>query len=288
MGTHTVVVDETPAGVDEIQAEPTDAQADADFEAGYADPTDAPTGATPPAIVDPADSTTPESEPDTVPVPEFVQLTKESHQQLLDGVAQIDTIKAALEDRFGKVFGTMGGLQRTLKQIQDATPSGQAVELSNEDLKELAEDFPELTGKMLTGLNRAMSKLKGTGPAAVNPDQISTLVNQRVQEVREASAMEVMDLVHEGWRDTVKSPEYVSWLGTQPADYQDKINNSWSPTEVRQSIKAFEQSRTTKPKAPAAPAAGDRFADAVVPRSAGGHSAVRTDDDEFLAGFRGK
>lgn len=279
------VMDETVPAQPVDVPEPTDAEADADFAAGFDAPSaPAPTEPTAsPAIVDPLES---HADPDDVPAPEFVQLTKESHQQLLDGVAQIDTIKAALEERFGKVFGTMGGLQRTLKQIQDATPSGQAVELSNEDLKELAEDFPELTDKMLTGLNRAMSKLKGTGPA-FDEAKMGTLIESRVQKIREDSALEVMDLVSAGWRDTVNSPEYREWLAAQPADYQAKINDTWSPSLMQGSITKFKEAQAAKPKA-SANARPDRFAAAVVPRGAGGHSPSTSEDDDFLAGFNGR
>lgn len=283
-------VEEAPA-VETVEqvAEPTSAEAEADFAEGFGDEselTTAPTEETPPAIVDPIEASKPIT-PVAVPEPEFVQLTKDEHRKLLDSAAEI---KAALGQLEGKAFGKMGELQRALKQMQEATPNGQAVEVSAADFEELKADFPELAELQAKGLNRVLSKMKGTGPA-IDESRIDSLVNERTQKVREESALEAMDLVDETWRDTVNGDAYKAWLAGQPDDYRQRMAATWKPSDVRKSITQFRaaQAAKPKPKAPKADPAAlrrQRFEEAVVAPSAGGAGPQgKTAQDEFLEGF---
>lgn len=285
----TEVVDEPATAATEQVEESTTAEAEADFlEAfGSDEPelTTAPTDTEPPAIVDPID--TPETAaPVAVPEPEFVQLTKAQHQELVEGAAQL---RAALGQLEGKAFGKMGELQRTLKQMQEATPQGQAVEISAADFKELSEQFPEVAEMQIAGLGRVLAKMKGTGPA-IDESRIDAMVNERTQKVREESALEAMDLVDETWRTTVHSPEYKAWLSAQPEAYRQKMDETWKPSDVKKSITTFRaaQAAKPKPKAPKADPAAlrrQRFEDAVVAPSSGGQPQGKSANDEFLEGF---
>lgn len=288
MGTDVVeepVVEETPDTAEQV-AEPTSAEAEAELAAGFGDEpgvvTTEPTGESLPAaeIIDPLE-TTPETVAESTALePEFVQFTKAERQQLLDDAA---ALKAALGQLEGKAFGKMGELQRTIKQMQEATPKGQAIEISADDFKELSDQFPEVAGMQIAGLTRVLSKLKGTGPA-VDPDAIRA-------SIREELALDILDADVEGWRETVNSDGYKSWLAAQSADYQALMNTTEKPSDIKKSLKSFAAAQAAKPKtkAPAAdPAALRRQrmeAAVVAPSAGGGGPQGKTATDHFLDGF---
>lgn len=262
------------------------AEAEADLAAGFSDEpgtmTTEPTSDSSPAIIDPNDAPAQVAEVE----PQFV-LTKAQHQELIESTAQL---KAALGQLEGKAFGKMGELQRTLKQMQEATPSGQAVEISAEDFKELSEQFPEVAGMQIAGLNRVLGKMKGTG-TAVDEGRIGALVDERLTKKKQEEVIETLDLVLDGWRETVHSPEYDAWLMTQPDDYQKKMADTWKPSDVKESINRFKAAQAAKPK-PKAPATDpaelrrQRIEQAVVaPSAGGGGPKSKTATDELLDGF---
>lgn len=289
----TDVIDEpgtdTVDSVEEV-VEPTSAEAEAELAAGFSDEpgalTTEPTGTDSPAtIIDPNDAQ--DSAQAVVPEPEFVY-TKAQHQELIDTTAQL---KAALGQLEGKAFGKMGELQRTLKALQDGTPHGQPVEISAADFKELSDAFPEVAGMQIAGITRVLSKMKGTG-AAVDESRIDSIVNERLKAKELETALETMDLVSEGWRETVNSQEYVAWLDAQPEDYRARLNETVKPTDIKDSLKKFnaaQQAAKPKPKAPAAdPAALRRQrieAAVVAPSSGGGGPHGKSATDQFLEGF---
>lgn len=272
--------------------EPENAEADADFAAGFDGKTEEPTGITssPAAegIVDPDAVSTEQPAAAAKPAVKLPDLDEAQIQRILGAADRVDTVTAALEKLSGTAFGKIGGLERTLKQLQEGTPSGQAVTLSVDDMEEMKADFPELADMTVKGLNRALSKMKGTGGApAVDPAQLGQIVDQRVQVVKEQLALEAADIHMPGWRETVNSPDFKSWLTTQPAEYQETINNTWRPSELNGSIQKFNQAKQAKPTKPA----GNRreqLEEGLTPRGVGGHASGRSEQDEFEAGFAHK
>lgn len=272
--------------------EPENADADADFAAGFEGKTEEPTGITssPAAegIVDPDAVSTEQPAAATKPAVKLPDLDEAQIQRILGAADRVDTVTAALEKLSGTAFGKIGGLERTLKQLVEGTPSGQAVTLSVDDMEEMKADFPELADMTVKGLNRALSKMKGTGGApAVDPAQLGQIVDQRVQVVKEQLALEAADIHMPGWRETVNSPEFKTWLGTQPADYRDTILNTWRPSELNGSITKFNQAKQAKPKPPS-PNRRELLEEGLTPRGVGGGAAGSTAEDEFLAGFAHK
>lgn len=275
-----------------------DAQADAAFASGFPPLTESPTGeppspvdAAPPAESDaPAPSPEPSGEPPpAAPTPRA--LDDAQIQKILDSAAKVDALHTTLEQSFGTAFGKIGGLERTLKALQEATPSGTALEVSADDFPELQKDFPELAEMLVKGLNRAPAKLKGTGGSPVPTDAITAVVAEQIQKVREESAIEVMDALEPDWRDTVNSQPYLAWLATQPAAYQDTVRTSWKPAVLRgstQQFKAHQAAQAAPPPKPARDPRRDRLEAAVVPRGTAGAATAATDDQAFLDGFHGR
>jgi len=298
---------ETSVATQEPEAQ-TDAQADADFDGGFVAVTAAPTEPTASPVADEPQTETPETtepaEPATEPAPEFVPLTKAQYDELLSSAAQVKEIKGALEKQFGTAFGKIGGIERTIRELQDATPKGQTLSLSEDDFEEMKADFPDIAKMTVAGFNRALAKIKGTGPATTaqpaqtfDPKQIDALVTERLgpeitkvrQEVRQEAAMDVVDSLNPGWRKTVNTQEWKDWVMAQPEEERQTILNSWRPSEVLSALTKFNEHITAakkpapKPKADPKP---NRFASNVAPKSAGGVSPAQPDEDDFDVGFK--
>lgn len=265
--------------VDEQPVE-TDAQATTDFEAELGTQ---PTEVTPP--VEPA--ATPEP---VAPELEFVQVSRQDYEQFRTSATKIQEVSAALEKLTGTTYGRIGGLERALKERQAETPAGQAITLTDEDFAEMTAEFPEFASMQRKTMERILSKLKGTGAPAFDDAKLGELVHSRlspeVQKIREESSMDLMDSLEPDWRTLVNSPEYQGWMAQQSQEYQKQIAETWKPAVLRQSISKFRTDTkpvTAKPPAPK----GNRFATAVVPRGAGGHTpSSSTEEDDFNAALK--
>ncbi len=284
------------------------------FAEGFA--SERPTEGTPPATPAGPDPVTtdatdePEAEP-AEPEPKYVQITEAQFAAMNEAATKVHALAATLEKMSGTAFGKIGGLERTLKELQAATPSGQAVEVSEDDFEELKADYPDLAKMQAAGINRAMKKigLKGTAPA-FDETKIAELVGKGKQEVREELSVELMDTLYDEYVETAKlehdpgwvklthesfpeSAPYRAWLATQPQEYQDKILYSWKPREILGSIKQFHQftaEATRKKPGPAVdPGEGRRrrLQQGVQPKSEGAASSGEPSErDGFAAGFK--
>jgi hypothetical protein len=305
----------------EPTAEPTEAQAaeaKAGFAQGFAE--NSPTGDTPPAVPTetPSEEDKPEAKGSEVPAkeeakePEYAQLTVEEVAQLRQNIADL---KSELRAEFGGVrdslYGKIGGLERKIKEKQEETPSGQAVQFSAEDFKELAEEYPDLAKLTLAGFNRALGRtdMKGTAPAFDEAKVTELLTKTKQEAIEEAKKetqaaiekvyLEQMDDLDEqygstrkdykGWRTVTASPEYAAWIQTLPVTEQRTILDSWKPGVVLGSIKKFHQSLEAKAKETADPgeARRQRMRQGVPPK--GESAATRgeaSERDGFKAGFK--
>jgi len=52
-------------------------------------------------------------------------------------------------------------------------------------------------------------------------------------------AIAVLEKIHPGWRAVTASAPYKQWLASQPALYQQLVNNTWNPLVVETSIDRF-------------------------------------------------
>lgn len=234
------------------------------------------------------------AQPESVPVePVLAKITDEDWKKTMASATKIDEIAAALEQRFGAAFGKIGGLEQTVRALQTATPAGHAIEITDEDFKEMQQDFPDLAAMQIKGLNRALSRLKGTGPATVDPAVIETLVDQRVQHREEQRAMEQMTSRRADWKEIVGDQEkptpYRTWLSQQDTDYQALVAGTWDPEVIDKSIDTFlkQQAKPQAPKGKPGDSRREMLVGGIAPRSAGGsHPKARTEEDEMMDGFR--
>lgn len=304
-------VEEEPVPTVEPLSAEAEAEEDQAFASGYSDdPVPVPTGEEPPPV---GDST---AEPDVAEssAPAPVTWTQEEYDAAQAATREVANLKAAVESLRSTAFGKMGGLERTLADLQAKTPAGQTLEVTAEDFEEMKADFPDIVDFTVKGLNRALSKAnaKGTAPdpAALQKtvdDRVSERLSAELPKQKQEMILDVMDTIREDWREIVLSSDYTTWLKTQSAEYQAEVADSWKPNTVIKSIEKFEAAKTAAkaaedssrlvtnptPKVPVKPAPAPatrrgRTAAAVAPKSAGSATpaTVTTEDDAFNEAYQ--
>lgn len=299
--------------VEEGQVE--DEGSDDDFLAGIEGSTETPSQQQPQEDQTPEPQTEPAAPVvEETPAQEFVQITKADWEAMQARAADIDTLKAAQEKLAGTAFGKIGGLERQFKEL--GARSGSA--LSEEDFKDLKENYPELA----TDLQKLFAKVPGA-PAAIDQDAIDQRLNERLNErleiTRQEMVYETLETVVPGWKQDVATPDFMGWVEKQPgwkpqyadARYTDLIRKD-PDSELSKLIKANptstvaryfssrpsdaaalvgdyrkDKSAAVAPAKAIAPSARkQQLAAATTPKSTGARAPAQTEDDDYLAGIK--
>ena len=142
---------------------------------------------------------------------------------------------AAVQGRLRNIEGHIGGLTSVTKELKaaitaartaaadkgaDAPTDAQvaAATQSTAKWKQMQEDFPEWAAAMEEKLAGMKGGTVDTGAITKGVvDQVGPMLKEA--EVRARNFARV-DIAHEGWEDTVKTPEFSTWLKSQPEDVQ--------------------------------------------------------------------
>ena len=234
-----------------------------------------------------------EKSTETPPAEEqFHQLTEAQWQSLQAMSTQIDAVRADGVKWRDTAFGKVGGLERTLQQLQAATPSGFTVDVTDDIVADLAAEFPEVSTRTLAAFKVFASKIKGTGPAAAPAAIID--FEKEIQTRLVALQVEALEDAHPTWREITgeqhSNTPYRQWLAAQPAEYQKKLNSTNSAQVLSRSIEKFEAAAAAATaaatKAKEEPSTRkQQLAAAAVVRGAGGRAPTTTDEDQFTVGF---
>jgi hypothetical protein len=272
----------------------------AEFEAGFTGGAEEPVA--PVADDKPAEESTPAAEA-APPVVEYQQITKQEYEELKALSTQIEQIRADAGKRLDTAFGKVGGLERTIKELQGATPAGYTIEVTDDIVADLKEEFPEIGDMALKAFKAFAGKLKGTAPAAVDSKALEEQTQAAVTGRVRALQAEALEEDYPGWRVIVGAPTdaenaYRKWLKEQPAEYQQKVGSTESATVVGKSLEKFKAAEKAAAEAHAKATAEaekaknqpsarqQRLAAAVVTKGAGGNPPGPSDADEFMAGFK--
>lgn len=211
-----------------------------------------------------ADPETPAPEPEPQPRPEpepepEPEPPADPYAGLPDAVkaklAEIDELKKANEDLRHHVKTTEGRVaawqrEREQQKQQAAVSTPTASEMSkaagdSEKWKQLKQDFPEWAEAM----EEYVSAKVGSGYSSAPTDQLTQLIEERTAQIRadsqEALEYAKLEIRHENWKEDVNSPDFASWLNTQPVTVYNLIE---SP-KAADAIKVLDLYRAAK-KAP--------------------------------------
>lgn len=303
--------DERP--VEEVVQVESDGSTPADelaaFDSGFSGTLDAPTDTPPADKADEPNQVVESPEVSTEPVvqvPTVPKLSDEEIRSLLTKVGTVDELRASLEKLRGDAFGKVGGLERTLKQLQEGTSFGQPIEVKPEDLAELESEFPglNLTSSLAKGLTRVLGKMKagGTAPSVLSKEEVDSQIASRIEEERKKNAVDRLSDMHEDWQAVVGPPdsatEFRTWLKAQGPEKEQAFLASWDPrhlgkriSEFKESKKAATTSRVSATPARPANSRAQRLAEAVPIRGGGvavPKGKVNEDEAAFDAGFAGR
>lgn len=271
---------------------------DDEFNAGFTEEDSGPTTTPVPTDTEPAGQVAePERKPNPEPAasePKYVQITEDELQRLRAGVTAIDEIKADSKRQFDAAFGKIGGMQQLVDQLKSQTPSGQAVEITEEDFSELKAEWPEMADLSLKGFQRVLSKLKGTGTptATIDVDKIvAERVAPEIERVRNEYRSEITELRlrthHKDWNQVINSQEFMAWEKTLPQEERQKFLSSSDPEYVAEVITKFKDARQAATSKSKTNSTRQELIEAAVnPRGTGGHAPAPSEDDEFDAGFK--
>ena len=251
----------------------------ADLESGFAGE---PTVEAPPA-----------GEPAPVEVVPEVKYRQVTEDEWSASQATSTQIRADVTAGLDKAFGKVGGIERTLKELQQATPRGGKLVVNDDIVAELAAEFPEIGGLVLSSFKKLASQIEGSaGPAGVDPAQLEENVSARVTDRVRALQVEALEEDHPTWREIVgpkgADTPYRNWLATQPAEYQERLSSTDSAVVIGKSLTKFEASaKASAALAAEKPSARQKRLEAsVVTKGIGGVAPGPTDEDEFNAGFK--
>ena len=240
------------------------------------------------------DDTATPAAPAAADEPKMAQIPEEEYRKLLDGVARIEEIEGALEKQFGTAFGKIGGIERVLDQLKSSAPAGGKIVLSDDVIKELSDEYPEMAKVQLKTLQNVVDLLNARPPALDSAAQPSPVVDEAAIEkrVRRAIAEETLDAFDEKWRDVIGIPAkagdpipntpFRQWLKTQPKEFATKVESTYSAAVLTDALAKFKTAQTK--------AQGRReVLDAAVEVTGSGGQAPdarSTEDDEFNSGFK--
>jgi hypothetical protein len=223
--------------------------------------------------------------------PDTVSITREQFERLTKSAEMVESLTKQ-QDR---VNGTLGSLKQALDRLQQETPSGQQVEVSEADFEDLAKEFPDLAGLTIKGLNKVLGKMRGTGGQSVDPKQIESVVQERItQGINQVVGRQIEQVLgdrHPDWKDLrdQKPADYQEWLQSLPEADRANYLNSDDPYFVAKKLDGFKafRAKRAEQKAPQAKSTRKEIIQAAVaPRGTGGQPPAKTGDDDFESGFK--
>jgi hypothetical protein len=222
----------------------------------------------------------PPPEPEASPAPPPVDLAK------LQATVQ------ALEQREGKVFGALGAMKQAIDALKSPQRTAASTKVTAAALKRLSQEFPQLAEYLAEDLNEVLQGGQPATPPSTEPAPATAApatpapppVTDGPDPVTRQAEMRVVDGLHPGWKDKVRSTEFQGWLATKPEAEQTKFLTSWSADDVIGTLKAFDD--WTAEAARAKQSKQQRLEAAVAPRGNPQQAPAQTEDDAFEEGFR--
>lgn len=216
--------------------------------------------------------------------PKYRQITEEEWTEIQTRAAAADTLKATLEKVSGTAFGKIGGIERTLAQLQ----SSGIGEVSVEDFTKLRDEFPDLAEMLVEGLNGALKKAPRGQPATVDFSELEGKFSATLAEKLDAQELafetRLLTARHRDWKEVTATLDFAAWSATKPVEYQQQLAGRDSDF-IADALTEFKASRQPPAAPPSESLRRSRIAAAETPRGSGGN-AVNDSEDPFMAGLR--
>ena len=230
-------------------------------------------------------ATAPAPEPDDTtaappPAPKLKTVTEEEWTSVMQRAALIDEMKATQSTTLDKVFGKLGGVERSLQELR----TGVKVDISDDEIDAVEEDWPAVA-TLLRKVRQA--GVAGEG-AAIDEDALNQLVEQRIapvleslpQKVTEAVELRLLAKAHPDWKQQTEDPAFAEYVSRLPEADQNTLRATWDADVISGHLTTFKKARK------AATSRQSELAEAITPRGAGGATPGPTVEDAFNAGVK--
>jgi hypothetical protein len=220
------------------------------------------------------------------PEPRYRQITEDEFAELNARAAKVTDLEQTLKRDRDAIYGTIGGLQRSIN-------SRQAISLPKEKLEALRNDLPEVA-ELLDAVAQATAAPSFDQDAIVKSaeerlkpafDQIEARAEQNA--LRRLRA-ELLSEVHPKWKEEAESDEFAAFAKAQGAEFMNRLakaSNDWDHRVIGAALSSWKDSK--KAASASANARRERLASNVNPRgSAAPSEAPPTRDEAFTAGLR--
>lgn len=219
------------------------------------------------------------------PAPKYAQITEEQLAELTARAAKVADLEQALKRDRDAIYGTIGGLQRSIN-------SRQAISLPKDKLDALRNDLPEVA-ELLDAMAQA------TTAPTVDQEAIVKSAEERFKPQLEAARQEALTLarqelraellsqVHPTWQADTETPEFQTFVKAQGQEFMGKLAKASAEWDHRVIGDALTQWKAAKKRADtSANTRRDRMAANVTPRgSSSPANPSMTREEVFLDEF---
>jgi hypothetical protein len=236
------------------------------------------------------DNAEPETPPPAQPQP--------TTDPLMEKLTRLEQLLGATESRIRNVEGRFGSLNSEVLSLkrsgQQAAPAQQATAAqpkaegestpSGEALEELRREYPEWAKAIDQSISAAVAK----ATAALRPGE--SLSDERVQQIESTvqrnTGMRFLDTHYRGWRDEVKTDQFVQWHAAQPPEVR-QLADSDDPFDAIALLDAWRAAAAAQPKPSGRTRPKDTLeaAVAVGRRPAQPATTQISDEEAFALGF---
>lgn len=231
-------------------------------------------------------------------------VTNERVLELLNTSQTTEELRDGIKKLRDEAFGKLGGLERTLKALQEGLNAPGSDEDLEEHFKDLKEQYPDAAPLIIKGIQQALKKAKSIAitTGEFDPEEVTKKILPRIEQTVEQKFEErfvarTLDREHKGWREIVGEPgsdtEFRRWVNTKPEEERNKILSSYDVDFLSETLTAFKASQQPKSKpkpndTPKSDTRAARLEAAVTPKSQIKPPAPRqkTPEEEMEEGFR--
>ena len=218
------------------------------------------------APADTDDAVGDEVKPDVEPE-QPAETAEDAIKALKSQVSELNATPAAVR----KIYGELGNIQRTLKQLQEqpkpvAGAQSAEVKTAIASAEAVAKEYPELAGPLVAAL-KLLSVPQQVAASSPTID-VDSAVREGITRARKMDAIEALRFDHPDYATVRETPEYKAWLESKDAKFRDTFINTWNPTIVSRGLDEFKTWRTAQAQAAKA-VKTKRLEDAITPKGEG-------------------
>jgi hypothetical protein len=235
-------------------------------------------------------------EPEVDPVKAQLDSITKTLGDLAGSFGKIDQRFKSFEGRIHKVDEKVAAIVDAGKAAVAAAPAADKAAVASkvdDQLKQVGVDLPDVAELVKAARDELRADMKPVDVAAIEA-KFEKAVTERVAEVQAQTKVEVaaarvlaaIDLKHDGWEETINTPEFETWYVKQAPEVQ-ALSASPKAAAAIQMLDLFKADQAKAKQAKEEKEANDaKLARAIAPKGVVGTPApTQTEDEALEAGF---